>query len=75
MVMTAPVDVVDRHRITVVEVSGDTCDRCGPAVAAFVYVVTRTGPLSFCGHCGTRFWAALTAQAITIIDCRHLIGA
>jgi hypothetical protein len=73
--MTAPVDVVDRHRPTVFEVSGDTCDRCGPAVAAFVYVVTRTGPLSYCGHCGTRFWDALNEQAVAVIDCRHLITA
>jgi len=75
MVMTAPVDVVDRHPATVVEVASDGCDRCGPHVKAFVFAKLRTGSLAYCAHCGTRFWKNLTAQAITVIDQRHLVDA
>jgi hypothetical protein len=43
----------------------ETCDRCGPAVAA-VYRVERYGELYLCGHCTNRLWAALFAQGWTI---------
>ena len=43
----------------------ETCDRCGPAVAA-VYRVERYGELYLCGHCTNRLSAALFAQGWTI---------
>jgi hypothetical protein len=45
----------------------ETCDRCGPTVAA-AYRVTRTGDLSLylCLPCTSRAWRALTAQGWTI---------
>jgi hypothetical protein len=43
----------------------ETCDRCGPAVAA-VYRVERHVELYLCGHCTNRLWAALFAQGWTI---------
>jgi hypothetical protein len=43
----------------------ETCDRCGPAVAA-VYRVERHGELYLCGHCTNRLWTALFAQGWTI---------
>jgi ribosomal protein S27AE len=43
----------------------ETCDRCGPAVAA-VYRVERHGELYLCGHCANRLWAALFAQGWNI---------
>ena len=43
----------------------ETCDRCGPAVAA-VYRVERHGELYLCGHCTNRLWAALFTQGWTI---------
>jgi hypothetical protein len=42
-----------------------TCDRCGPAVAA-VYRAKRHGELYLCGHCTNRLSAALFAQGWTI---------
>ena len=42
----------------------ETCDRCGPAVAA-VYRVDRRGELYLCGHCMDRLWAALFAKGWT----------
>lgn len=38
---------------------GDTCDRCGPFVAALVAVQLSTGKLTFCRHCYDGFEAAL----------------
>lgn len=55
----------------VVEVIADTCDQCGPHVAAYVYAAFKTGSLSLCGHCATVGWDELTRQAITIIDQRY----
>lgn len=53
----------------------EACDRCGPFVRAWVFVDMPSGlPLSYCGHCGTRFWGALNAQAALIHDERHMIG-
>jgi hypothetical protein len=43
----------------------ETCDRCGPAVAA-VYRGKRHGELYLCGHCTNRLRAALFAQGWTI---------
>jgi hypothetical protein len=42
-----------------------TCDRCGPAVAA-VYRVEQHGELYLCRHCTNRLRAALCAQGWTI---------
>jgi hypothetical protein len=71
--MDTPVDIVDR--IKVVEVEHDTCDRCGPSVKAFVYAKMHSGvTLSYCAHCGTRFWEQLNAQASTVIDLRYMVG-
>ena len=39
----------------------ETCDRCGPAVAA-AYRVERVGELYLCGHGATRRRRALSAQ-------------
>jgi len=41
-----------------------TCDRCGPAVAA-AYRVERVGELYLCGPCASRYWRALSAQGWT----------
>ena len=42
-----------------------TCDRCGPAVAA-VYHVRRDGELYLCRHCADRYRSALFAQGWTM---------
>jgi ribosomal protein S27AE len=42
----------------------ETCDRCGPAVAA-AYRADRDGELYLCGHCANRHWQALTARGWT----------
>ncbi|MEQ6899270.1 hypothetical protein [Microbacterium sp. KR10-403] len=69
----APVDIVDRHRTTVFEIDRDGCDRCGPHVEAFVFVEMPDGkPLSYCHHCGTRFWVELNRQAAHVYDLRHM---
>jgi hypothetical protein len=47
----------------------ETCDRCGPAVAAAVravYRAERAKDLYLCRHCGNRLWPALNAQGWTI---------
>lgn len=58
----------------VVEVLTDTCDQCGPHVAAYVYASFKTGSLALCGHCATAGWAKLNEQATVIIDQRHRLG-
>jgi len=71
-----PVDIVDRYpEITIIEISVDECDSCeyDAHVQAYVYAVFKSGTLALCGHCATEKWEALTAQAIKIIDHRHLI--
>lgn len=51
----------------------DTCDRCGPAVRAWVYVSMPSDlELTFCGHCGRRFREALIDQGAVIIDLTHM---
>jgi hypothetical protein len=52
----------------------ETCDRCGPAVAA-VYRVERHGELYLCGHRTNRLWAALFAQGWTIWPAREHVLA
>ena len=42
----------------------ETCDRCGPAVAA-AYRVDRASELYLCGHCASQHWQALLAQGWT----------
>ena len=42
----------------------ETCDRCGPAVAA-AYRVERVGELYLCGPCASGHWRALSAQGWT----------
>ena len=61
--------------VTVVEVSSDTCDRCGPSVRAYLYARMPSGlSLSYCGSCGTRFLDNLILQGATIADHRDQIG-
>lgn len=75
MLEEAPVDVVDRHRITVVEVDADRCDARECGARAFVYAEMPSGnSLSFCGHHGGEYLEGLAAQGATVIDLRHLIG-
>lgn len=61
--------------LTVVEVDGDRCDQCGPAVQAYVYATFKKGSLALCGHCATAGWTNLNQQATSIVDLRHLIDA
>lgn len=54
---------------------GETCDRCGTFVRAWVFVdMPSGGSLSYCGHCGTRFWVALNEQAVAVHDFRYMIA-
>lgn len=54
--------------------NGDTCDHCGPAVTAYVWLHIRTSTLAYCGSCATRYWDKLNAAG-RVIDLRHLITA
>ena len=70
-----PVDIVDRGRALVIEVSADICDAC-PAeakVKAYLYADLKPGTLAFCGHHGTRFLPKLREAGASIVDYRHLI--
>jgi len=49
-----------------------TCDKCGPAVRAYVYVQIGEHELSYCGSCATRYWTRLN-QVGHVVDMRHLI--
>ncbi|WP_295035577.1 hypothetical protein [uncultured Microbacterium sp.] len=61
--------------MTVIEVTADTCDHCGPSTKAYLYARMPSGrSLSYCGSCGTRYLPGLLEQGATIIDQRHLIG-
>lgn len=69
-----PVDIVDQHPLTVIEVDADTCDAKGCGVPAFLYAEMKTGgSLSYCGHHGTEYLPRLREQGAKIIDLRHLI--
>lgn len=50
-----------------------TCDRCGPAVKAYLFVRVKGTELAYCGSCGTRFFAKLVLVGTVIIDQRHAI--
>jgi len=39
------------------------CDRCGPAVRAYVIVPIGLNYLSYCGSCARRFWPRLVEVA------------
>ncbi len=43
----------------------ETCDRCGPAVAA-VYRASRHGVLYLCRQSASQLWPALSAQGWTV---------
>lgn len=51
----------------------ETCDRCGPAVRAYVYAEIGDTYLAYCGSCATRYWSRLNEAADRVIDMRHLI--
>ena len=69
---TPPTDVVDR--VTVIEVSTDTCDAKNCGCPAYLYAKMPSGnALAFCGHHGTEYLPRLREQSAKIIDLRHLI--
>jgi hypothetical protein len=55
----------------------DRCDSCGSrAYARAEFIIgpaLETATLLFCGHHFTRFQAKISAQAIEVIDNRHLL--
>jgi len=72
---TVPIDIVDRGKVTVVEVADDRCDAKECGSKAYVFVELRNGyTLSFCGHHGTEYWDNLVMQSARIIDQRHLLA-
>ena len=52
-----------------------TCDHCGPAVRAYLFVLVNGVELAYCGSCGTRYFDKLVATGTVIIDMRHQIHA
>lgn len=51
----------------------DSCDRCGPAVRAYVFVEIGEHELAYCGHCGTKYWNRLN-EVGRVYDFRYLIA-
>lgn len=52
----------------------DYCDRCGPAVKAWVWVEIGPYELAYCGHHGTKYWNRLLEVADNVYDYRYMIG-
>lgn len=50
-----------------------TCDHCGPAVKAYLFVLVNRVELAYCGSCGTRYLDNLTKVGTVVIDMRHAI--
>lgn len=48
-----------------------TCDHCGPAVKAYLFVRVRGTELAYCGSCGTRYFDNLVKVGRVIVDLRH----
>lgn len=69
-----PIDIVDRHRESVVvEVAADTCDARRCPAKAFGYAQLAHGSLSYCSHHATQFWDELNKQAKFVVDLRDMV--
>jgi hypothetical protein len=62
------ISVLERSPLT----HADRCDACG--AQAFVRAVFASGELTFCGHHGREFRAALDREAILVEDGTELIN-
>lgn len=60
---------------TVPTIPSGTCDHCGPAVKAYLFVSVNGTELAYCGSCGTRYFDKLVKVGRVIIDMRHAIHA
>lgn len=51
----------------------ETCDHCGPAVRAYLFVQVNGTELAYCGSCGNRYFDNLVKAGTVIVDLRHAI--
>jgi len=71
-----PVDIIDRYRTAIVEVSDDICLQCDTdaKVPAYVYAELPSGrSVAYCAHHGTMYWDRLNEQALVVIDHRDRV--
>ncbi|WP_345803287.1 hypothetical protein AAIB33_09470 [Microbacterium sp. AZCO] len=75
---TSPVDIIDRHRTAVLEMSDDICLQCDTdaKVQAYVYAELPSGrSVAYCAHHGTVYWERLNELALVVIDHRDQVPA
>ena len=45
----------------------ESCDRCGPAVRAYVFVLIGQTETTWCGHCANKYMGAWTERGYLVL--------